>query len=57
MYWRYIPYFDLDEFSARPSTKESNGNNAFLALLTETVKYLAITAAIYLLLVISLSVL
>jgi hypothetical protein len=57
MPWRYVPYFDQDEFSARLMVKENARNNAFLSLVTEAVKYLAITAAIYLLLVMTLSVL
>jgi hypothetical protein len=58
MYWRYLPHFDLDELSAaRLPEKRGARDNAFLGVLAELVKYLAITAAIYLFLVMALSVL
>jgi hypothetical protein len=58
MYWRGIPHFDLDEFAAaRLPGKRDARDNALLAVLAELVKYLAITAAIYLFLVMALSVL
>jgi hypothetical protein len=58
MYWRGIPHFDSDEFAtARLPGKRNTQDNALLTVLAELVKYLAITAAIYLFLVMALSVL
>jgi hypothetical protein len=58
MYWRGIPYFDPDESAwARQIEKQDAGSNAPLAVLAEIAKFLAITAAIYLLLAMTLSVL
>lgn len=58
MYWRGIPHFDPDEFArARRVEKQDPGNNAPLAVLAEAAKFLVITAAIYLFLVMIVSML
>lgn len=56
MYWRGIPHFDPDEFAAADLLKKQRGaDNALLSVLFELLKYLAITAAIYLILAMILS--
>ena len=58
MYWRGIPHLDVDEFAAARLPGERNArDNALLTVLAELVKYLAITAAIYLFLVMIVSML
>jgi hypothetical protein len=58
MYWRGIPHFNPDEFAAvEPSKKQGPRDNALLPALFEMVKYLVITAAIYLILAVTLYVL
>ncbi|HUO02094.1 MAG TPA: hypothetical protein VMU31_04900 [Rhizomicrobium sp.] len=51
MYWRGMPHFDPDELAWNRRLEERKpGEKALLAALSEMVKYLAITAAIYLIL-------
>lgn len=56
MYWRYIPHRDPDEFAGPGlGPKQDSTDNRPLAVMADIAKYLAITAAIYLLLAIILS--
>jgi hypothetical protein len=58
MYWRGIPHFDPDEFATvELSKKQGSRDNALLPALFEMVKYLVITAAIYLILAMTFGVL
>jgi len=58
MYWRGMPPFDPDEFAAvELLNKQKAGDNRLLPVLAEVANYLAITAAIYLLLAMTLGVL
>lgn len=57
MYWRYLPHFDLDEFTMARLQKRDARDNALFTVLAEMAKYLAITAVIYLMLVVALSIL
>ena len=58
MYWRGMPHFDPDEFATVELLKRQKaGDNSLLPVLSEIAKYLAITAAIYLLLAMTLGVL
>lgn len=57
MYRRSIPFFDPEKFSATGSFRESQArDNSLSAVANEMAKYLAITAAIYLLLLTVLNV-
>jgi hypothetical protein len=58
MYWRGTPHFDPDESAwNRQPEKQDSSHNTPLAVLAEAAKFLAITVAIYLVLVMILSAL
>ena len=56
MYWRVQPLFDLEQPLALRLRRKPERDNALVAALAEMVKYLGITAAIYLVILVVVSI-